>query len=189
MHHVAVVTPPSEVVSLVEAKAHLRVDHADEDILIEALVAAATARLDGPGGILNRALSTQVLRATIDGFPAEPLALRYEPIQSVDLVQYTDPDGDTLTVGASVYELTADGRLQLAYGQAWPSVRDPAEPVTIRYTAGYADLPKPLRAAILLMVGDLYAYRESIVTGTIAAELPISVTVDRLISPYRNLRA
>ncbi|MCY1249378.1 hypothetical protein D9M72_629060 [compost metagenome] len=45
-------------------------------------------------------------------------------------------------------------------------------------------VPAPLRAAILLLVGDLYANREARITGTIHVENP---TVGRLMFPYRRV--
>lgn len=45
-------------------------------------------------------------------------------------------------------------------------------------------VPAPLRAAILLLVGDLYANREAGITGTTHVENP---TVDRLMFPYRRV--
>ncbi len=41
-----------------------------------------------------------------------------------------------------------------------------------------------IRAAILLILGHLYANREEVVTGTIATELPM--TSRRLLQPYRK---
>lgn len=189
--HVAVVTPiATALVSLEDAKKHLRVDFDDDDALIEGLVAAATAYLDGPDGILNRALGTQVLLATLEGFPSEPVALRCEPIQSIDDITYIDADGaETPIDDTDVYELTDDGRLRLAHGQTWPTPRSSEDPVRINYTAGYTSLPKPLRAAILLIVGDLYANCESGGTGTVAYENQMPTTVRALLAPYRNLRA
>lgn len=206
--HVEVVTPPAEVVSVDEAKAHLRVDFEDDDDLIEGMVAAATGALDGPDGILNRALSEQVLRATLEGFPYEHhraawpsfshhhlrdhprgLALRCEPIRAVSAVTYIAADGSEQTVDPATYQLTADGRLRLAYGQCWPSPRACDDPVTVTYSAGYDALPKPLRAAILLMVGDLYENRDAQVISDTRVTAVSNVTVDRLIGPFKNLRA
>jgi uncharacterized phiE125 gp8 family phage protein len=48
------ITPPDDaVVTLEEAKAFLNVTHSDHDELIEGLVEAATAALDGRYGLLN----------------------------------------------------------------------------------------------------------------------------------------
>ena len=57
--------------------------------------------------------------------------------------------------------------------------------MSVTFKAGYASVPAPLVSAILLMVGDLYANRETAVTGTVAFALPMSTTVQALIAPYR----
>ena len=41
------------------------------------------------------------------------------------------------------------------------------------------------RYATLLMVGDLYAYRETAVTGVSTAPVQMSTTVEALLAPYR----
>jgi hypothetical protein len=51
--------------------------------------------------------------------------------------------------------------------------------------AGYEVLPKPIRAAVLLMVGDLYRFRETVSVGVSSTAVPMSTTVESLLSPYR----
>ncbi len=46
--------PTEYPVSLAAIKTHLRVDHDDENELINVLIAAATDHLDGYGGILGK---------------------------------------------------------------------------------------------------------------------------------------
>lgn len=59
------VTPPTgAIVSLPEVKAHLRVDHAHEDALIQAYMDAATSWIDGFDGVLGRCVMEQTWRAT-----------------------------------------------------------------------------------------------------------------------------
>lgn len=78
--------PSLPVVSLDEAKAHLRVSHDDEDDLIRGLIAAATAYLDGLDGVLGRALSPQTWRAVYregsatDCLPIGPVISRQDPM-------------------------------------------------------------------------------------------------------------
>ncbi len=185
---VVVVTPPAPIVSTDEAKAQLRVDFDDDNALIDALIDAATSHLDGWAGVLQRALGAQTLKVTLDGFPAEPLRLPCPPIIAITAITYIDADGAEQTVDAATYELSAGGVLRLAYGQDWPTPRSDDDPVTITYTAGYDTVPGPIRQAILLMVGDLYANRETVVVGTVSAEIGMAPTVATLIGPYRVWR-
>ena len=63
MHRPVLVTPPAETpVSRTEAKAHLRVDGTGDDDLIDGLIDAAVAHLDGYTGILGRCMVTQTWR-------------------------------------------------------------------------------------------------------------------------------
>ena len=80
------ITPPTNpVVTLEDAKNHLRVMHDDEDWLISSLVDAATAHLDGVGGVLGRALSPQTWDAVFCGssagdLPLGPVISRQPPV-------------------------------------------------------------------------------------------------------------
>ena len=57
------VTPPVEpVLTLDEAKEHLRVVHSDEDLLIQSLIDAAVSWLDGWDGVLGRCIMPQTWR-------------------------------------------------------------------------------------------------------------------------------
>lgn len=184
---VRTVAPASAPVSLAEAKKHLRVDATDEDTLIQAFIDAATGHLDGWTGVLGRALVTQTWSQMFDRFDA-PLRLPM-PAASVTSVTYVNPDGDAETVDDADYVLRADtlgSFVETAHGVDWPVTRDQTGAVAVKFTCGEpgSSVPAPIRAAILLMVGDLYASREAVVTGTIVAENP---TVAALIAPYRRV--
>lgn len=58
--------PPERVVTLEQAKAHLRVDGDDEDAQIGLMIDAATSHLDGYNGTLGRCLVSQDFRASLD---------------------------------------------------------------------------------------------------------------------------
>lgn len=189
---VVVITPPSSpVVTVDEAKDHLNVGHDDDDALIATYLNAAIETLDGPGpeggpeGWLGRALGEQTLEMRLHGFGSEPILLSYPPIVSLTSVKYVDRDGVEQTMDAGDYELLGT-ELDRAYGKSWPVPRGQREAVRIQYVAGYPDgIPWRARAAILLMTGDLYAQRETFVTGTIATEVPMSTTVVDLLTPLR----
>lgn len=184
---VVVVDPPAPIVTVEKAKEHLRVLDGGEDALIEALVAAATAHIDGPQGWLGRAIGEQTLEMFLPAFGCVPIALPYPPAIDVLQVEYLDVAGETVLLGGSSYELRGN-ILRPAWPGAWPVAAwrgSGGETVRIRYRAGYAPAPAPIRAAILLMVGDLFAYRETAVTGLTTAEVPTSATVKALLEPFR----
>lgn len=185
--HVLVVTPPDPLVDLATAKAHLRVDDDDQDTLIGAYIAAACAHIDGPGGWLGRAVGAQELEAQFDSFPLTArgaLDLPFPPLLEVSAVTYDDADAAAQTLDPTVYLVDPRGLL-LAPEKSWPSSYSRRGAVRVTYTAGYAEIPPSIVAAILLMVGDLFENRESAVTGTIAAAIPMSTTVERLLAPFR----
>jgi uncharacterized phiE125 gp8 family phage protein len=206
---VRVAEPAEPLVSLDELKLSLRVDHDDDNDLIESLGDSITASLDGFAGTLGRALVSQSWQLSLPGFPgrhfwpaAAPLfasayhrhprriRLPLPPLVSVTSIDYLDPDLATQTLAADQYILL-DGPLasiEPAPGLCWPSTGCHPRAVQITYVAGYgppAAVPGPIRTAHKLMVGDLYENRASIVIDASRVTLIESPTVARLLKPYR----
>lgn len=188
MHRPALVTPPAATpVSLAEAKAHLRVDSADEDALITALVDAATGHLDGWTGILGKAMVTQTWSQSFDRF-CPRLDLPLGPVQSIASVKWRATDGQISTVASSDYSLRTDagGRNFVRFVDGWSAPSDlyQVAAVTVEYVAGYgapADVPAPIKAAMLLMIGHYYKNREAVAEAS-QDELPLGVKA--LLGPY-----
>lgn len=182
---VRTVAPANMPVSLAEAKAHLRVDHDDQDDLITAQIKAATAYLDGYAGILGRALTTQTWRQDSAGF-ADRLSLPISPVIAIVTVSYFDTGNVQQTLDASVYDLFAEVRdayVTLRPGQSWPATFRRADAVSVTFSAGYgaaADVPEPIRQAILLIVQRLFDGADT------AIDIAIERTVHSLIAPYRR---
>lgn len=179
--------PAVQPVSLTEAKAHLRVDFDDDDTLISSLILAATAHFDGSAGMLGRALITQSWEYRINEFPTTrtgAIELPLAPLQSVESVKYIDSDGIEQTLATSVYNVRIPGALPgsilLKYAQDYQTTRVEDDAVRIAFTCGYgdagSDVPMPIRQAILLWVGFLYASREP--------TEPELAAVDALVAPY-----
>lgn len=184
------VTPPDTTpVDLVAAKAQCRVDHDDEDVFIQSLIDAATQYLDGPHGILGRAVMPQVWLLELTGW-ASGVTLPVEPVRSV-VVTYTDAGGDEQTLDAANYSLTAwpsmATELRLDEDLVRPALDRVDYPVRVSISAGYADVdavPAPLKTAILMIVAHWYKNREA-VSETAMAEIPLAA--DTLIAPHRRL--
>lgn len=183
---VQVTAPASEPITLAEAKLHLREDGTAQNDLITAHIIAARQLAENDTG---RSFVSQQWRLTMDDFPRDgsPIRLERPPLVSVQSITYVDSTGVTQTLAASEYVVdvsTLYGEVVLAYGAAWPNVRAGRGAVTVNYTAGYgaaAAVPEAIKAAIKLMVADLYENRESAIVGTIHTDNPV---VRALLSAY-----
>ena len=183
---VVVITPPQPLADLVLAKQHLRVDGDDQNALITAYIAAASAHIDGPFGWLGRAIGIQTLEMSGEAFPCDRLRLPYTPVKTVSTVLYIDAAGVEQTWLPEDYTLS-NGDLMPIYGGAWPSARYGADAVRVRWVAGYDTIPPSVVAAVLLMVGDLFSNRETSLEGS-ASSIPMSTTVQNLLSPFKSWR-
>jgi uncharacterized phiE125 gp8 family phage protein len=177
MYLVRKTAPATALVDLTAAKAHLRVSHTADDTLLGSLITVATDMLDGPDGYLRRALVNQSWYAYCRDFPTgDRWHIPLPPLQSVAAVTYTDRDGVSRTVSTSIYRvITPAGRagyIERVDGEVWPAdVADRDDAVRVEFVAGYGaaatDVPAPIRHAMLLLIGELYAGR-----GDDGAEAP-----------------
>lgn len=169
------ITPPAEEpVSLDEAKAHLRITGNAEDTILALYIAAARQWIDGRDGWLGRAILTQTWELVLDEFPASEIRLPFGPVQQVSSVKYDDAGGIEQTIDPGDYTLDATSSLPwILPAISWPATLDAINSVRVQFVAGYpsaADVPAPIRAAILLLVKDLY--------GTAGSQLVRSETVE-----------
>lgn len=184
-------SPPAEaLLSVADAKAHLRVDGSDHDAYVQALVAAAEARLDGFAGVLGRALVTQTWRRSFDCFPDGRLQrLPLGPLQSVSSLTYYDTAGSSQTFSASSYHGVTDAigpAIVLDDDATWPAIDDRPDAITVTWVCGYgaaSAVPGPIIQAARLLVGHWFENREAVNVGNIVSHLPLAV--DSLIAPYR----
>lgn len=177
------------LVTLADVKRHVRAeDFADDDSYLEALVEVATAHIDAPSGWLGRAIGASTWELKLDGFPIdERINIPLPPLQEVISVTYVDTAGDEQTytgfrafgIGAA----NAPGFVLPAYDDDWPdTLDDEPESVRVRFEAGYETTPRPIKHAILLMVGGWYANREDAAEIKLA-EMPRGV--DALLRPFQ----
>ncbi len=149
--------PPVEPVSLSEAKAHLRLELADDDALVTALIRSAREACEQHTG---RALVERTLTLFLDAWPSAPaiieegwregaliergrrwIELPRPPLRAVEQVTlYDDADQGTLWPAENYYldRASEPGRLVLRSGAARPSPTRAANGIEIRYRAGYA---------------------------------------------------
>ncbi|RWP88353.1 MAG: hypothetical protein E5Y74_00515 [Mesorhizobium sp.] len=178
--------PPEETpVSLDEVKLHCRVDFDDDDILLEALIGAATAHLEK---VLDIAIVTQSWRQDFGSFSC--LRLPKDPVQEDGLiVEYRDAENLQQTLAGSSYRLLVDSRgpyVAIEPGQNWPAAYSRVDAVSVYFIAGTAvdEVPLSLKAAILLHVGHLYQNREAVTVDAVSNFLPLGY--EALIWPFKK---
>lgn len=188
---VLVAAPAVTPISLTEAKAHLDVSYTEKDTLITALIAAATAHLDGWTGILGRCLVTQTWRQDFDRFN-RCLRLPLYPVTSITSVKYDDTEDAEQTITNTNYDLLDDDlgafvRFKDAY--SFPSIHDDRPAVRVTYVAGYASaaaVPDAIKQAMLLLIRHWFDNPSAVIVGTISSPAPMAV--DALLAPWRRIK-
>lgn len=146
--------PAAEPLSLPDAKLHLRVDVADDDALITALITSTRLYAES---YLRRSLVSQSWKLVIDSFPgptmigipwgkpftlpAHAIILEKSPVQQVSAINYTAMDGSAQTMLPADYavDYTSEPcRITPVFGQIWPIALPQIGTVEVDFVSGYA---------------------------------------------------
>lgn len=162
-----------------EAKAYLRIDHADEDTLLDRLIADATA--------LAEAFTAQLLlqreAKELLGAGAGWQRLSGAPVRSITGVEGLPAEGAAFPLPVGDYAIDID-----AHSQGWVRIVQPgaAGRVRVTLTAGlapdWAGLPEPVRLGILRLAAHIHAHRDA------ADDVGPPAAVAALLRPWRRLR-
>src|SRR5262249_17403973 len=146
--------PVSEPVSLIEAKAHLRVDHDDEDAAILRFIAAARECAES---LTGRAFLQQDWILWCDGWPVcapRAVTLPKPPLMTLTSVTAYDRSGAGSLLSSDAYivdSAAAPGRLIFKDSAVLPCDVREAKGVAIAFRAGYgaaaSDVPAGIRSA------------------------------------------
>lgn len=186
---VVVVTPPDPVISFEEAAQHLKLGgNQAEKVLVEGMIAAAVATIDGPDGWLGRSLGVQTLEARFNSFHGSEIRLPYGPVISLVGVEYLDSDDEPVQADIDEFELLGATLVPAGSSWAWQGCSTRREAIRVEYLAGYEEaIPPAARAALLLMIGDLYRNRDTTAVVQMS-KVPMSTSVEGLLEPLRIYR-
>lgn len=174
-----ITNPASLLVSVSDLKTYLRVDHNNEDALIEALIKSSVAYCEN---YLNSAFIQRTLQVRYQWPISGVIKLPIMPVISISSVKYYDAadEEQTLSIGNYTLDLIS-GNITI---DIWPTDVKDASTWLVEYVAGYstpADVPQNVIIAIYMLVADAYENRSDGVRNMTSAS-------EKLLNPLRNIR-
>lgn len=175
------------VVSLSDAKDHLRVGNSDDDTLITNLILAATQAAQN---YTNRFFINHTLRMDCDTWDETEYFYK-SPVSSLTQVEYYGTSATVYDVWDSsnyiVDKIHQPARLLLQENKTYPTLADRKAAIKLTYVSGYgsakSDVPQGIIQAVLLMIGNWYENRQQVVVGRVANEVPKSA--EYLLDQYK----
>lgn len=184
---VTTAAPAAEPITLDQAKEFVSIDPAEDefDTLLTGFIAAARGHLQS---VTGTRLVEQTVELQADSW-TDLAHLPIGPVSAVASIAYDDAEGAEQAVAGTVYELTGSGLsrgIRLQVDQSWPTdKRQATGSIRVTLTVGYETVPPELETALLLMVSDQFAFRESGAVGMTAASIRSSMSIDALTANHR----
>ena len=183
----------AEPITVAELKTHLRIQTTAEDALLDLYITAARQLAENN---TKRALVNTQWELAFDDFYSEVIELPRPPLDTHAtevVVQYTKTDETTTTLSDTAYTVewrSEPGHIRLNYGREWPTdVLNRPGSVRITYRSGYTTsaaahtCPEVIKQWIKMRAGQMYEYREPLISGQSIANLKRDF-VDGLLDPY-----
>lgn len=187
-----ITAPSCGLITLEDAKEHLRVDFTDDDRLISALILSASNLVEANVQRRYLAQTVEWVRDHWDGKMVLPIAPGVSSSNiSITGITYVDLTSTTQTLDPSLYWVrpTSDTQAVVRRWYAvWPLLGDGAERVVIRFviTGDITTVPPLAQHATRMLVSHLYQNRDAVVgvdNRDSSAEIPFGV--EQLLSPER----
>lgn len=186
-----IVWPTVEPISIEDCRSHLEAPvYGDSDVdpvdnvMILAFLSAAREYCENFTGLF---IARRTVEVALDAFPTGAIELPFAPLVAV--LSVTSAEGSDGEVEDTVYTVDDYSKpARLVPVSAWPTVTEATNTIKIRCEVGYSDdsdgppLPYALRAAMLLVLGHLYANRED---STDKAMETLPNGADSLMRPLR----
>tara|TARA_R100001244_G_scaffold121245_1_gene90877 strand:+ start:5453 stop:6082 length:630 start_codon:yes stop_codon:yes gene_type:complete len=182
--------------SLVECKAHLRIEVSDDDAYINSLALVAKQTIESYCNIfIMETECTQLCDTWVDTYQlyyGAPKNLMNGTSSYIDVIkfQYFDTAGviqNWATTDYIVDDTSMPARIGLdPSGDGYPNIENRLNAIEITYDVGMAetdDVPEALKQAALILVGQWYENRQEAVVGRSVGIIPL--TARYLMDPYK----
>jgi uncharacterized phiE125 gp8 family phage protein len=164
--------------------------------LLASLITTARLQIEAA---LSLALITQSWSWTFDRWPrATTVELPMAPVQTITAIRVSQAGGTAISVDPSAYILdSGTGFARLIGTSCWPQPTVRARGIEIQLIAGFgpaaADVPAPIRQAVLLLAAYWHGRREAgsacrRTPPSKATTGPLPSEVNALLQPYRSPR-
>lgn len=188
MTYILTTPPAAEPITLVDVKAHLRLDDDHEDALLSSLITTARDHLERETGLC---LLSQIWRLCIDAWPrAGILRIVKYPVQAIQNVTVYDHAGARVEVSLEDHLLDGAARPARLWLREQPPPGQVMNGIEIAFLAGFGEtaveVPDGLKRAMLLHVAHMFAFRGVLPLESQPAGVPDGY--ERLIGSYRLRR-
>jgi uncharacterized phiE125 gp8 family phage protein len=155
--------PAFTPVSVAELKRNLRIEHNDQDELLQELVTRATA---GSQVATGRQYARATYTLYLDEYPGTDLEIELGPVEAITSVKYLAPGASSLTtLDAAKYQLdNVELTARLRFLESFTPDSERMNVVEIEFTTGWvsaAAVPKDLADAVILRASEAYLHPEN----------------------------
>lgn len=181
----------TELVTLSEAKDHLRVTNSDDDTYITTLISVARSICEQYVGFFLSRNSSMVYY--LDRFPdSKYIILNGVWMPGTVIIQYYDTNDSQQTISSSDYNIDENSRparIKFNENTDYPEASENIpNPISIRMTnCGPSDvdeLPKAIHQAILMTIGHYYENRQDVIVGS-GKPYDMPKASEHLLNPFR----
>jgi len=156
--------------------------HPDDTLLL----AYRDAAIESAEAFTGLSIKLKTYEGALDEFPddGEAIEIANPPLVEIESVLYGSDSETAAFTDFAVDDYSQPARIKPLAGAAWPTFDYALAGVRIRFQAGYtaATLPKALKQALLLTIGDWYEHRED---STAKAMTVLPNGAESLLRPLR----
>lgn len=174
------VKPTQLPISLATAKAHLRVDHSDDDTYITALIWSASQSIED---YTKFALSDTTYSQYVNSFDVKYIELMIGNVKTISSITYWDENESQQSLHSSNWYNDVSynpARIYFKSTFTAPKLSQGGKKIMISFRAGNdisdpdGALPYTIQQALLLLIGHWYENRMAVI-NTMNRELPMGV--------------